>query len=87
VIYINWFRFFFGTPRRFLATLVAIIVLAGFSAIFPGVIRNALVGLGQEILGSVASILTPFIYPMAVFVIILLGIKIMLSGLRGKKKS
>ena len=81
----NWIQFFFGTPRRLVTTLVVIAVLAGFHAMFPGVIHNALVGLGHEILGSVADIISPFTGLIAILLVILLGYKVMFSGL--KKKS
>lgn len=58
-------RFFFGTPRRFLATFISLIVavvgLAAFTQVYPGLIQQSLENVVME--------LAPFIITMAIVVL------------------
>lgn len=80
----NWIRFFFGTPVRFLTTAIVTVVLTLISVFFPGAIHKALLGLATEVFGAAAYIVAPLIYPLAVILLILLGYKTMFSGIRKK---
>ena len=44
-----WFRFFVGTPQRFLVTLASFIVLLAFVNLYPGLLSSALEQLVMEL--------------------------------------
>lgn len=70
----NWFRFFFGTPRRFLTTftVVGLIVVL----VFPGLLRLSAERLVNE--------LAPLLGPVLMIVIVFAGLR-MILGL-GRRK-
>ncbi len=74
----EWLNFFVGTPKRFLVCCVVIAAAAVVSKIWPGVIQSSLVNLTHEI--------KPVLEPLLVLVIILVGIRFAVSGLRSKPK-
>jgi len=86
----GFFRFFFGTPRRFLVSLIAITIASGVEHFAPGTITTALVAGGSAVLTAVLRLLDQFLGPLAgaVLPLILVGIgfRIMLRGFGGKKK-
>jgi len=81
----QWFRFFLGTPQRFLATLGALTVIYGL--IFPQVVGRAVSNLLTELFGAVA----PFVQPVLTLMVVLIGVGIMVrkvwhSGGKGGNK-
>lgn len=72
----NWVRFFIGTPRRFLTTLVSLAVV--FFIVFPSVLRGMLEGLMRELL--------PLIAPLFQIGVIALVLVFMARALLGRKK-
>jgi hypothetical protein len=72
----NYWRYFFGTPRRLTFSLVAIgLILA---IIFPSALAGGLKVLTYSILGAVG----PLIGPILTILIVFAGLRIIL----GKKK-
>ena len=69
----QWLRFFFGTPRSFLATfaVVGLIIVL----IFPGLLRMA----AERLVGE----LTPLLGPALAVVIVFAGIRMILRAGRG----
>jgi hypothetical protein len=70
----NYIRFFFGTPRRLLASLVAIGVI--LAIIFPNALAEGL----QVLTYSVLNAIGPIIGSILVILIVLAGLKIIFSG-------
>jgi len=52
----SWFRFFLGTPKRFLATLLCVIAAAAFTQLFPGTLQHVLIQLWRELEGIVVPL-------------------------------
>ena len=75
----RWFRFFLGTPKRFLATAVAIGVIV--CAIDPSILVNALCNLRNAVITSLGPLLGPALTILIVFA----GLKMIFSG-GGKRK-
>jgi len=75
-----WIRFFIGTPKRFLASLVG----AGFvfGLFRPDLIQQAVYDLFQAVLTAI----TPFIEPLLTLGIVFIGLGIILRVLFGGKK-
>lgn len=69
-----YIRFFFGTPRRFLATLIGIGLI--ICMIDPDILKKGLIGLVSAITESIGPLLGPVIMLLIVFA----GIKLILSG-------
>jgi len=67
----NWFRFFLGTPRRFLATMTAIGLITVM--IFPSLLRTAV----ERLLAAI----NPLIGPAVTLLIIFLAYRIILAPL------
>lgn len=73
----NWFRFFFGTPQRFLGTCAGLAILAA-------VIEPSLLHLAAE---RIMRTFEPLMGPFLQFAIIGYGFKLIFFGSsRGKKK-
>jgi uncharacterized protein YaaW (UPF0174 family) len=68
----QWFRFFFGTPRRFLTTLTVIGMI--IVVIQPGLLRLA----GERLVNE----LSPLLGPVLAIIIIFAGIRLILFGRR-----
>jgi len=84
----QWFLFFLGTPRRFLATLAGCGFL--FGLVFPEILGNALHALLENVLRAVG----PFVEPIMVLCIMAIGFGIMLravfprrGGRRGSQRN
>lgn len=80
----NWIRFFFSTPRRFVATLVAMIILLGIEHFFPGAVGRTFILLGDDVLGAIVRLLKRFLGPIAISLLPLIiagvGIRIIIKG-------
>ena len=83
----RYFRFFFGTPRRLMVSLVAVVILAGIEFFFPGNITVALVAAGAAVLTAVVRLLNGFLGPLAFavlpLIIVGIGFRIMMRGFGG----
>ena len=78
----DWVRFFVGTPRRFLATMVVPMMI--FAYFRPDIIQTSLHNLLEALLLAVA----PFVEPLMVLAVVCIGLGMMLRGVwsGGKKK-
>ena len=74
-----WFRFFFGTPVRLIATVLVVAALAAVSKIWPGLIQSGLCNLAKELM--------PLLQLGLILVIMGIGVGIMLRGFRGRPNS
>lgn len=72
-----WSRFFFGTPRRFVLTVLAITTLALIRHFAPGTITQVVRGL----VGELEPLLTMLFYYGLVFFLLRLGFKLILKPL------
>ena len=74
----RWIRFFFGSPQRFLGSLVGI----GFviCLINPSIFERAL----NQAITAVITALQPLIGPCLALIIVFAGIRMILGG--GRKK-
>ena len=77
----RWFGFFFGTPRRFLVTALAVTTLALIHHFSPGTITNVVHGL----VGELSPLLNMLFYYGLVFFFLMLGYKLLLKPFFGKK--
>ncbi|KKS74747.1 MAG: hypothetical protein UV48_C0029G0011 [Candidatus Azambacteria bacterium GW2011_GWA2_42_9] len=66
----NWFRFFGGTPRRFLTTLAGIGLIVVL--INPGILETAV--------NRFAAALMPLLGPALAIVIVFAGLRMILRG-------
>jgi hypothetical protein len=73
----EWFRFFFGTPRRLVTTLGAIGLIVVM--IFPGLLRMGVERLMAE--------LAPLLGPAITLLIVFAGIRMILFGRSGGRKN
>lgn len=77
-------RFFLGTPRRFLVTLVGVVIVAGIEHFYPGAVGAAVYQAGFGILSAVLSLVqqfaAPLIIPLGALAIALHGIRMILFG-------
>jgi len=70
-------RFFFGTPKRFLGTLGALVALLVFVRLFPGLINEAIQQLIRE--------LAPLVGAAIEIGVLIAVLAFMLRALTGKK--
>jgi len=86
----RWFRFFFGSPARALATLAVLTALAVLERFAPGTISVALTAVGSGVLTAVLGLFDRFLGPVVQAVLPLIiagvGVRIMLRGFGGGKK-
>ncbi len=66
----NWFRFFFGTPRRFLTTLAGVGLIVVM--INPGILQTAV--------NQFIAALMPLLGPALAIVIVFAGLRMILRG-------
>jgi len=66
----NWFRFFFGTPRRFLTTLTGVGLIVVM--INPGILQTAV--------NQFIAALMPLLGPALAIVIVFAGLRMILRG-------
>jgi len=71
----QWIRFFFGAPRRFLVSAIAIVVLAAIVYLRPGLVFGAVDRLACE--------LWPAIQAFLVFVVVVYGFRLIVFGRGG----
>jgi len=76
----KWINFFLGTPQRFLCTVAGIGVV--ICAINPTILVVALCNLRDAVLRG----LGPLLGPVLAIVIVFAGLKMIFSGIGGKKK-
>jgi hypothetical protein len=86
----RYFRFFLGTPRRALASLIAIALLVLVEQFAPGTIASGLVAVGTSVLLAILTLLERFLAPLAIALLPLIiagvGFRIMLKGFGGGRK-
>lgn len=86
----RWFRFFFGTPARALATLIALVTMAALEHFAPGTIAAALIAVGTQVLTAVIALVERFLGPLAYaflpLIIAGIGFRIMMRGFGGGGK-
>lgn len=70
----QWVRFFIGTPRRLLATMV--VPLMVFAYFRPDIIQTSLFNLLSAVLNGI----TPFLQPLLTLAIVFIGLGIMLRA-------
>jgi len=69
----QWFRFFVGTPQRFLATFTVVGLITVL--VFPGLLWTAAERLVAEI--------TPLLGPVIMLLIVFAGLRVMFGGFSG----
>lgn len=72
----NWFRFFVGTPRRFLATVAAGLVLASLID----------TTLPYRVMNQAAQAFGPVVGPLIQLAIVFFGIRVILFGWPGSRR-
>lgn len=82
----NFVRFFLGTPRRFLVSLLTVlagvIILGVVHHMHPGLIRESVRGGLRELVAA----LMPFVQLALVFAVMYLGFRMMLNGVTGGQR-
>lgn len=80
----RWIRFFLGTPRRALASLVALAAMVALEYFAPGTIGRGLAAVGTQILAALLELVNRFFGPVAwavlPLVIVGIGFRIMARG-------
>jgi len=77
----RWVDFFFGTPRRFLGSVVGICLLA--VVINPSLLERAvdrLVGIFLDVVQQLLVGLSPLLGPALTLIIVFAGIRMILGG-------
>lgn len=80
----RWFRFFLGSPQRFVATTVAIIVIATLEHFAPGTVTNGIVIAIAAVLNGVLAVTLPFLPLVGGIAIVVLVFRAMWRGV-GRK--
>jgi len=75
-----WFRFFLGTPRRFLTTAGGAAIIFGFFR--PDLVAGAVSGLLTALMGAIA----PLIQPIMTLMIVFIGLGVILRSVWPRKK-
>lgn len=79
----NYFRYFFGNPRRFLCTLSFLLIVACIiHPPIPNLVLDKLVIGFQPVVQRIFSGFMPIFQNILVLLVILFGIKAMFRGLR-----
>ena len=82
----RYLRFFFGTPRRLLASTAALVFLFVVEKVAPGFLATGLTAVGISVLTVAYNLFAPLAWAVLPFIIVGIGFRIMMRGLGGKKR-
>ena len=87
----RWFRFFFGTPQRFLGTMVGVgVVFCLFQpGVFANALQNSITAIGHALAAGINELCVafePLLQPILTILIVFAGIRFILFGRTGGGK-
>ena len=85
-VLMNFVRFFFGTPRRLVVSLIVIVLITVSEHFAPGVLGNVVASTLDKTLGAVLKVafeaLGPLFGAILPIIVVLVGFRILFKGFK-----